>query len=129
MAQRTTRINQLLQREFSEVLHTRWRSESVRITISGVDISPDLRQASVFYSVIGDAEEKQAARKLLTKVRNPLKAEVFKRVQIKYTPEVRFIYDESLARGVGLIDVLDQVAEEDRQREKRSADEEKNSAG
>ncbi|MDR2982615.1 MAG: 30S ribosome-binding factor RbfA [Puniceicoccales bacterium] len=119
MTQRTTRINQLLQREFSEVLHSRWRSEAVRITITGVDISPDLRQAIVFYSVIGDDTDKADARRLLKKVSKPLKAEVFKRVQIKYTPDLRFAYDDSSARGVNLISVLDEVAEEDKERDSR----------
>lgn len=120
MSQRTTRLNQLLLREFSEELHTRWRTESVRITLTGFDISPDLRQAVVYYSVIGDTAERDQAQRLLKRVLNPLKAEVFKRVQIKYTPNLRFVFDDAPARGVRLIDVLDEVAREDAERDQAS---------
>ena len=119
MAQRTVRVNELLQREVSDVLHTQWRDESVRITITGCDISPDLRNLIVFYSVIGTEDDKRAARKLLGKTVKLIRAEVGRRVTLKYNPEYKFVYDDSAARGVNLIDTLDKVAETDRARERR----------
>jgi len=119
MAQRTVRVNELLQREVSDVLHTRWRDESVRITITGCDVSPDLRNLIVFYSVVGTTEDRQAARKLLNKSLRAIRTEVGRRVTLKYNPEYKFVYDDSSARGVGLIDTLDKVADADRQRDNR----------
>lgn len=117
MSQRTIRLNQLLLQEFSEQLHTRWRTESTRITFTGVEISPDLHNAVVYFSVIGDAGERDRARAFLQRVHKALKAAVFSRVQIKYTPGLRFAYDSSPERGVRLINVLDAVAREDAARE------------
>lgn len=119
MAQRTVRVNELLQREVSDVLHTQWRDESVRITITACDISPDLRNLIVFYSVIGTDDDKRAARKLINKASKGIRAEVGRRVTLKYNPEYKFMYDDSGARGVSLIDTLDKVAETDRARERR----------
>lgn len=116
MAQRTVRVNELLQREISTALHAGWQGESVRITITEVDISPDLRNAIVYYSVLGDEEDKKSARKLLTKNVNRLREAVAKRVILKYNPEYKFVYDDSSARGSRLIDTLDRVAEADTQR-------------
>ena len=119
MAQRTVRVNELLQREISDVLHTEWRDESVRITITGVDISPDLRNAVVYYSVIGTEEDRKAGRRLLGKQVNRIRAEVARRIVLKYNPEYKFVYDDSGARGVSLIDRLNEVAETDKAREKK----------
>jgi ribosome-binding factor A len=77
--------------------------------------------------VLGDENDRREATKLLKRVLNPLKAEVFKRVPIKYTPEVRLNYDDSPARGVQLVNLLDAVAQEDEARDRRTrgaADEE-----
>ncbi len=121
MAQRTVRVNELLQREISSALHAAWQGEAVRITITEVDIAPDLRKAIVFYSVIGTEEDKKAARKLLSKNVNRLRDAVAKRVTLKYNPEYKFVYDDSSARGSRLIDTLDRVAESDTRRESKPA--------
>ena len=113
MSQRTIRLNQLLLQEFSGELHTRWRGDAVCITLTGVSVSPDLRQATVFYSVVGDGAARQRADALLRRVLVPLKKAVFARVVVKFTPAVRFVYDEAPARGARLVDVLDAVARED----------------
>ncbi len=117
MAQRTVRVNELLQREISDILHTEWRSESVLLTITGVDVAPDLRTAVVFYAVIGDEEAKKAARKLLGKQVNRIRAEVARRIVLKYNPEYKFVYDDSSARGVTLIDTLNKIDEADKARD------------
>ncbi|MDR2844684.1 MAG: ribosome-binding factor A [Puniceicoccales bacterium] len=120
MSQRTLRLNQLLHRAFSEHLHTRWRDDAAAITITGVEISPDLHNATLYYSAIGDAAARERAQRFLTRVLNPLKSEVFKQVQIKYTPHLHIAYDESPARGTHLIDILDSVAREDAGRTAKS---------
>lgn len=117
MAQRTVRVNELLQREISDILHTEWRSESVRLTITGVDVAPDLRTAVVFYAVIGTEEDKKAARKLLGKQVNRIRAEVARRITLKYNPEYKFVYDDSSARGVSLVDTLRKIEEADKARD------------
>lgn len=113
MSQRMLRINELLRLEISEQLHRRWRDESARITISAVEISPDLHDAKIFYSVIGDNNDKAAARKFLDHITKTLRMSVSKRVILKYTPAYRFIEDRGLEYGNDIISLLDKVAEED----------------
>lgn len=119
MSQRTIRVNELLRLEISEQLHRRWSSESVRITITAVDISPDLREARIFYSVIGTKEDRVAARRLFERISKTLRMEVAKRVILKYTPAYRFVEDKGVAHGVSVIDLLDQVAAEDAARDEK----------
>lgn len=119
MSQRTVRINELLRHEISEQLHSRWRGESVRITITAVEISPDLRDARIFYAVLGGNEEKAAARRLLERAMKTLRMEVAKRVILKYTPAYRFIEDRGAEQGVSLLNRLDEIAAEDAARDAR----------
>ena len=69
MSQRQIRVGELIKRELSQLLHRYWKSESVTITLTGVDISPDLKQARVFYSVFGGREVAAKAGKFLMSVR------------------------------------------------------------
>lgn len=117
MAQRTVRVNELLQREISDILHTEWRAESVRLTITAVDVAPDLRTSVVYYSVVGTEEDRKSARKLLGKNVNRIRAEVARRIVLKYNPEYKFVYDDSSARGVSLIDTLNKIDEADKARD------------
>lgn len=119
MSQRTVRVNELLRLEISEQLHRRWPTESVRITITAVDVSPDLREARIFYSVIGGKEDRAAARRLFERAAKTLRMEVSKRVILKYTPAYRFVEDKGVAHGVSVIDLLDQVAAEDAARDEK----------
>ena len=57
MSNRTLRVSELIQREISAYLHTRYQSEAVRITVTGVVVSPDLHDGRVFYSVLGGKDE------------------------------------------------------------------------
>lgn len=120
MSQRITRVNELLRLEMSEQLHTRWSDESVRITITSVEVSPDLHDARVFYSVLGEEKEKAAARAFLNRILKTLRMEISKRVILKYTPRYRFIEDKGVQHGVDIVNLLDRVEKEDRARDEKS---------
>ena len=109
MSQRMVRVNELLRRELSEQLHTTYRSESVMITITDVDISPDLRTGVVYYSVLGGKEDSRNARNLFRKIAGPLRQAAIKRVLIKYTPFLKFIEDTSMQRGTRTVELLEDI--------------------
>ena len=109
MSKRITRVNELLQREVSEQLRRRYRSEATRITISSVETSADLRNARIYYSVLGEQSEREAARCLFIQVGKELRQLVSKKIVLKYFPKFEFIYDPSLQRGAHLLDVIDQL--------------------
>lgn len=113
MGERKIRVGELVKRELSALLHSRWRSESVAITITEVDISPDLRNARVYYSVIGGREAVAKAGKFLMSIRNQLRHLLGQKVVIKYTPELRFVYDPSVERGMHILEKLDELAADD----------------
>ncbi|MCI0570880.1 MAG: 30S ribosome-binding factor RbfA [Myxococcaceae bacterium] len=69
------------------------------ITITGVKVSPDLRVAKIFYSMMGTEEELARTQAGLDAAKGFVRREVTRAVQLRVSPEVFFVYDESVARG------------------------------
>jgi len=66
------------------------------ITITRVRLSPDLKIANVYYSVLGDDDARETSGKALKRASAFLKRELGNRVRLRYLPELRFFYDDSL---------------------------------
>ena len=110
MPNRVTRVNQLLRREIGEQLRRYFGgSKSVRITISEVDTSPDLRHCRIYYSVIGDAQTVVESEAFFRRIGKDLRERVMKRVVLKYFPHFEFIYDPSMERGAKMVELLDEL--------------------
>ena len=109
MGQRKIRVDELIRREISQLLHTRYQSESVSITVQEVDVSPNLRSAKVYYSILGDYLEIDHARRFFAEKKSELRQLVGKSVVLKYLPHFEFIYDEAMERGARLNTILDDL--------------------
>lgn len=109
MSQRLIRLNSQLIQTLSEILHTKYQSQSTTISLTAMDLSPDLKQAKVFYSVIGSEAQKKEASSFLSKIRGLLRTELAKRIAIQYIPKLSFIYDKGIAHGTNIIRILDQL--------------------
>ena len=111
MSNRTVRINELLQRELSDILRKRYQTESVAITITEVRVAPDLRDARVFVSVVGGDEVAAARLAWLRRQAPGIRAEVARRIVLKFLPKFEYVFDKSTSRGTRvqqLIDAIDQ---------------------
>lgn len=109
MSERSIRVNELILRELSQILRTRFRDQTVAITLTEVSVSPDLRSGRVYYSVIGDERAKIKARSFFTKEYRNLRQLVAQSVVLKYFPKLNFVEDESIARGNRVLDLLGEI--------------------
>ena len=109
MSLRQARVNELLKREIANVLRTRFRSESVRWTITGVEVSPDLRNATVAYSVIGDELCARKAHVFFRKHAGQIAREVSSKIILKYFPKLSFVRDFGIERGNRVMEILDSL--------------------
>ncbi len=109
MSNRTIRVNELLQRELSDILRKRYQSESVAITITEVRVSPDLRDARAFLSIVGTEEFAEEKLRWIRTKANDIREEVSKRIVLKYLPKFEYIIDHSAIRGARILQVLDQI--------------------
>ena len=110
---RQDQLGELIGQELSDLIHNRLKDPRVGFaSITGVEVSGDLRHAKVFVSVMGSAEEQQATMRALGHAGGFLRHELAQRLTIRYTPELAFRLDESIARGSHLIELIRQVREE-----------------
>ncbi len=99
---RMSRVGDLIRAALSEVLQRGLADPRVTaglVTITDVDVSPDLRHAIVWVSVIGDEEAQDKALAGLKAAANYLRRELGGRISTKYTPALRFQQDRSAEQG------------------------------
>lgn len=109
---RLLRVNELLQREISAHLRRKHGSESVAITITGVEITGDLREAKVFYSVLGAGPEAAAAGKWLIRHRDEIREMLAKNVVIRHVPLLAFVHDNHAPRTLRVETLLGEIDRE-----------------
>ena len=109
MKYRLERVREVLKRELGVIMVRELRFTSPLVTVSDVDITPDLKQAHVFVSAIGNDRQQREAIELLEQNRAMLQQELAKRVVIKYTPHLNFKLDGSIERGARVITIMDEL--------------------
>ena len=110
---RQDQLGELIGQELSDLIHNRLKDPRVGFaSITGVELSGDLRHAKVFVSVMGSAEDQQATMRALSHAGGYLRHELAQRLTIRYTPELVFRLDESIARSSHLMELMRQVQEE-----------------
>jgi ribosome-binding factor A len=114
MSNRTLRVNELIQRELSDILRKRYQSEAVAITLTEVRVAPDLRDARVFVSVVGTGEELEARLRWLRSRARELREELGRRIVLKYLPKFEYVADHSTAQGARILQVLDEIERQPR---------------
>ncbi len=116
MSTRTLRVNELLQRELSAILRTIYKDDAVAITLTGVQVSPDLHEARVFVAVTGDEEETQKCLRWLKHNSKDFRFELGRRIVLKNMPHFTYVMDVSTDRGNRILSVLDDIAAQDKAR-------------
>jgi ribosome-binding factor A len=107
---RALRLADQIQFEISDIIRNRLRDPRKGfITITAVEVTPDLRAARVFVSALGGPEELASALALLEHARGFLRTELGKRVQTRFVPELSFRADDSAARGIRIDRILDDL--------------------
>jgi len=109
MSNRTIRVNELVQRELSDIMHRLYQSESVAITITDVKVSPDLHDARVYISVIGDAETAEKKLRWLRTRAVDIRQELARRIVLKFLPKFEYVLDQSVIRGERTRKLIDEL--------------------
>jgi ribosome-binding factor A len=109
MKNRLARVSEIIKRELSTIIARELVFEVPLVTISGVDITPDLKNAHIFLSAIGNDHERSKVLSQLQEHRVVLQSELSKRVILKYTPHLHFRLDQAIERGSRVLAVLDEL--------------------
>ena len=116
MTRRTERLNQVIQIEISDLLRKHINDPRLNglISVTGVSISNDLKNATVLISALCDNADKKEILKGFTSASGFLRRELAHRLNIRVTPELSFEFDDSIERGVNLVNLIDKLATEDK---------------
>lgn len=114
-SRRIERINHLLRQEIADLLTREVKDATLHeamISITDVETSPDLRNAKVYFSVYGDEETVEAARQHLRRASGFLHHNLKERLDLRHTPHLDFVLDQSLERGDRIMRLMRTIEEE-----------------
>ncbi|MBQ0711518.1 MAG: 30S ribosome-binding factor RbfA [Porticoccus sp.] len=116
---RNDRVSDALQRELAELIRDEVRDPRLKmVNITGVEVNRDLANAKVFVTFVGSDSEDESmqAAKILNGASGFLRSLLAKRMQMRTTPRLHFIYDPSSKRGQDLSALIDTVVKTDNAR-------------
>ncbi len=94
---RSQRVASQIKTEISWLIEHKLRDPKKGfITVTRVRLSPDLKIASIYYSVLGSDRERNASKEALARAKSFLKHELGNRIHLRIVPDLRFFYDDSL---------------------------------
>lgn len=124
---RKDRINEAVQTELAQIIRDVKdpRVSGALITITGAEVTPDLKYAKIFYSVLGvsDEEEKKELVKGLRKASGYMRSRLAQSLNLRVTPELNFIEDTSIAHGMKIAAILNSLDLKDEDEEEENTDE------
>lgn len=112
---KNTRINGEVQKELSVIIRNEIKDPRIHpmTSVMSVEVAPDLKTCKAFISVFGDDEEKSATIKGLKSAEGYIRRALAKSLNLRNTPEIRFILDESIEYGVNMSKLIDNVTRKD----------------
>ncbi len=114
--QRARRLAERIQVIVAEMLERRIKDPRLGfVTVTGVRVTGDLREATVFYTVMGDQAEREASAAALDSAKGLIRSEVGKQTGIKFTPTVDFVADAVPENAAHIEDLLREAKQRDEQ--------------
>lgn len=117
---RPRRVGEVLKRELALIIRQELDHPRANdITLTAVDMSPDLRSARLFFTFLDSDEQAKEMTQVLNQASGFFRHHLRGRVQLRGIPKLRFIYDESIERGRRLSALIDKVSSEISENEKK----------
>ena len=111
---KNTRINMEVQRELSEIIRSGIKDPRIHpmTSVVAVEVTPDLKYCKAYISVLGDEEVAKATVEGLRSASSYVRRELARRVNLRNTPEIKFILDQSIEYGVNMSKLIDEVTKD-----------------
>lgn len=113
MSKRISKVNELLKREIITCIERNFEFPDLLVTIHAVDTAPNLKSAKVYVGIIGEKSVYGDVISKLNRKRGFIQSEMMKRVILRNTPQLTFIFDDSIERGVRVMNILDELDSEE----------------
>lgn len=108
---KNTRINGEVQKELSRIISREIKDPRIHsmTSVVSVEVTPDLKQCKAYISVLGDEEEKKETLAGLNSAVGFVRKELARSINLRNTPEIKFIMDDSIGYGVFMSKKIDEV--------------------
>ncbi|MDD7419931.1 MULTISPECIES: 30S ribosome-binding factor RbfA [Blautia] len=112
---KNTRINGEVQKELSTIIRNEIKDPRIHpmTSVMAVEVAPDLKTCKAYISVLGEKEAKEATIKGLKSAEGYIRRQLAHNMNLRNTPEIRFILDESIEYGVTMSKLIDDIAKKD----------------
>lgn len=125
MSLRANRVGEQMKKELGEIIGRKIKDPRVGfVTVTDVQVTGDLQQATVFISVLGDEEQRENTLRGLAKAKGFIRSEIGQRIRLRKTPEILFEFDESIDYGNRIESLLHQIQDEGRSKDEDRTNEE-----
>ena len=116
---KNTRINSEVQRELATIIRSEIKDPRIHplTSVVTVEVAPDLKTCKAYISVLGDQEAQEKTLEGLNSAVGFIRRHLAKNLNLRNTPEIRFILDESIEYGVNMSKLIDDVTKKDSSRE------------
>ena len=112
---KNTRINGEVQKELSNIIRSEIKDPRINpmTSVVAVEVAPDLKTCKAYISVLGDEESQKNTLAGLKSAEGYIRRELARTVNLRNTPEIRFILDQSIEYGVNMSKLIDDVTKKD----------------
>jgi ribosome-binding factor A len=112
---RQRRVADQIQRELADLIRSEVKDPRVgMITLTGVEVSPDLAHAKIFFTTLAEGEQREDTLEGLRRAAGFLRSQIGARIKIHNTPDLHFFYDASVEQGVRLTKLIDDAVASDK---------------
>jgi len=116
MSLRANRVGEQMKKELGEIIGRKIKDPRIGfVTVTDVQVTGDLQQATVYISVLGDEEQRENTLKGLAKAKGFIRSEIGNRIRLRKTPEIVFEFDESIDYGNRIETLLTKIHNEEKQ--------------
>ena len=122
---KNTRINGEVQRELANIIRSGIKDPRINplTSVVAVEVAPDLKTCKAFISVLGDEEAQRSTLQGLKSAEGYIRRELARTVNLRNTPEIRFILDQSIEYGVNMSRMIDSITQAEKRDEKEDENE------
>lgn len=107
---RANRVAEEIKKETIQMIRDQLKDPRIGfVTVTSVEVTPDIRYARIYVSILGNDEEKKGTMEALLKSQGFIRSELGKRMRLRYTPEISFHIDTSIEHGARIMELLQEV--------------------
>ena len=110
MTLRNERVRKELMRDISDIFRKEVRGLEGVVSIVDVEVSHDNSYAKVYYSVLGSPEQVEKDKAIIEKNTGKVRFEIGKRIRLRVTPEIKFIYSDGLEQCSRVLDLIEKIS-------------------